>query len=203
MSGDGTLSADGTVHDGALRMLTVLDEYTKEVHLMRPERQIGSADFNRLVRATIAEHGAPEFIRSNNGPEFVTQKLQKWLAEQAIKTIYITPASPWENGFVESFHSASAMSVPTANSSGPSPKRASSPKSSAKTTTLSGRTVRTAISPRNALYWNDLYRSQAMGCTVNHHRNHHTDQRCRLTLHLAQFFGPAQAHKITAYPDMH
>ena len=86
-------------------MLTVLDEYTKEVHVLRPERQIGSADVIRLVRAAIAEHGAPEFIRSDNGPEFVAQELQQWLAEQAIKTIYITPASPWENGFVESFHS--------------------------------------------------------------------------------------------------
>ena len=97
--------ADATVHGGALRMLTVLDEYTKEVHVLRPERQIGSADVIRLVRAAIAEHGAPEFIRSDNGPEFVAQELQQWLAEQAIKTIYITPASPWENGFVESFHS--------------------------------------------------------------------------------------------------
>ena len=49
--------------------------------------------------------GVPEFIRSDNGPEFIAKELQRWLAEQKIKTIYITPASPWENGFVESFHS--------------------------------------------------------------------------------------------------
>ena len=97
--------ADATVHGGALRMLTVLDEHTKEVHVLRPERQIGSADVIRLVQAAIEQHGAPEFIRSDNGPEFVAKELQRWLAEQKIKTIYITPASPWENGFVESFHS--------------------------------------------------------------------------------------------------
>lgn len=97
--------ADTTVHGGALRMLTVLDEYTKEVHVLRPERRIGSADVIRLVQAAITQHGAPEFIRSDNGPEFIAKELQRWLAAQNIKTIYITPASPWENGFVESFHS--------------------------------------------------------------------------------------------------
>jgi transposase InsO family protein len=97
--------ADATVHGGALRMLTVLDEHTKEVHVLRPERRIGSADVIALVKAAIAEHGAPEFIRSDNGPEFIAKELQHWLAEQKIKTIYIAPASPWENGFVESFHS--------------------------------------------------------------------------------------------------
>ena len=97
--------ADATVHGGALRMLTVLDEHTKEVHVLRPERRIGSADVIALVQAAIARHGAPEFIRSDNGPEFIAKELQRWLAEQNIKTIYITPASPWENGFVEAFHS--------------------------------------------------------------------------------------------------
>ncbi|MSU65227.1 MAG: transposase [Opitutus sp.] len=57
------------------------------------------------MQSAIAQHGAPEFIRSDNGPEFIAKELQRWLAEQNIKTISITPASPWENGFVESFHS--------------------------------------------------------------------------------------------------
>jgi len=88
--------ADATVHGGALRMLTVLAEHTKDAHVLRPERRIGSADVINLVRAAIAEHGAPEFIAKD---------LQQWLADQTIKTIYITPASPWENGFGASFHS--------------------------------------------------------------------------------------------------
>ena len=97
--------ADATVHGGTLRMLTVLDEHTKEVHVLRPERRMGSANVIALVQAAIAQHGAPEFIRSDNGAEFIAHDLQRWLADQHIKTIYITPASPWENGFVESFHS--------------------------------------------------------------------------------------------------
>ena len=75
------------------------------MHVLRPERQIGSADVIQFVQTAVAQHGAPEFIRSDNGPEFIAKELQRWRAEQKIKTIYITPASPWENGFVESFHS--------------------------------------------------------------------------------------------------
>ena len=86
--------ADATVHGGAVRMLTVLDEHTKEVHVLRPERPIGSADVIRLVQAAVAQHGAPEFIRSDNGPAFIAKELQRWLAEQKIKTIYIIPTSP-------------------------------------------------------------------------------------------------------------
>ena len=96
--------ADATVHGGPLRLLTVLDEHTKEVHVLRPERRIGSADVLTLVKAAIAEHGAPEFIRSDNGSEFIAHDLRDWLADHHIKTSSITPASPWENGFVESFH---------------------------------------------------------------------------------------------------
>jgi transposase InsO family protein len=104
--------ADATVHGGTLRMLTVLDEHTKEVHVLRPERRIGSAGVIALVKTAIAAHGAPEFIRSDNGAEFIAHDLQRWLADQHIKTIYITPASPWENGFVESFHSRFHSRVP-------------------------------------------------------------------------------------------
>lgn len=97
--------ADATVHGGALRMLTVLDEHTKEVHVLRPEQRIGAADVIALVQAAIAEHGAPEFISSDNGPEFIAKELQQWLTKQKIKTIYITPESPRENGFVGSLRS--------------------------------------------------------------------------------------------------
>jgi transposase InsO family protein len=56
------------------------------------------------AQQAIAQHGAPEFIRSDNGAEFIAKELQRWLTEEKIKTIYIDPASPWQNGFVESFH---------------------------------------------------------------------------------------------------
>ena len=52
----------------------------------------------------IDEHGAPEYIRSDNGSEFIESNLREWLAEEGIKTLYIDPGSPWQNGFIESFH---------------------------------------------------------------------------------------------------
>ena len=73
--------------------------------MLRADRALKSGDVIALVKAAMAQHGVPEFIRSDNGSEFIAKELQSWLAEQNIKTIYITPASPWENGFVESFHS--------------------------------------------------------------------------------------------------
>ncbi len=79
---------------GTLRMLTVLDEYTKEVHFLRPERRIGSAGVIALVKKAIGAHAAPEFIRSDNGAEFIAHDLQRWLADQHMNTIYITPAIP-------------------------------------------------------------------------------------------------------------
>ena len=96
--------ADATVRGGALRMLTVLDEHTRECHVLRADRALKSADVIALVKQAVAQHGAPEFIRSDNGSEFIAHELQRWLAEEKIRTIYIDPGSPWQNGFVESFH---------------------------------------------------------------------------------------------------
>ncbi len=97
--------ADATVRGGAIRMLTVLDEHTRECHVLRANRALRSGDVIELVSSAIALHGAPEYIRSDNGSEFIAKELQRWLAKNNIKTIYIEPGSPWENGFVESFHS--------------------------------------------------------------------------------------------------
>ena len=96
--------ADATMRGGALRMLTVLDEHTRECHVLRADRALKSADVSALVKTAIAQHGAPEFIRSDNGSEFIAKELQRWLAAEKIKPIYIEPASPWQNGFVESCH---------------------------------------------------------------------------------------------------
>ena len=83
---------------------TVLDEYTRECHLLRADRALKSGDVIELVKGAVAQHCAPEFIRADNGSEFITKDLQRWLADNNIKTIYIEPGSPWQNGFVESFH---------------------------------------------------------------------------------------------------
>lgn len=96
--------SDFTQRGGSLRILTILDEYSRQVHQLRPERAIRSGDVLRLLQEAIDKHGAPEFIRSDNGPEFIAKMIQEYLQEKKIKTIYIEPGSPWQNGFVESFH---------------------------------------------------------------------------------------------------
>ena len=96
--------ADATVRGGALKMLTILDEYTRECHVLWAERALKAADVLCWLQKAVEQHGAPEFLRSDNGSEFIAKIVQRWLKENRIKTIYIEPGSPWQNGFVESFH---------------------------------------------------------------------------------------------------
>lgn len=96
--------ADATLRGGALRMLTILDEHTRECHVLRADRALRSEDVLEWLKKAIDEHGAPEYLRSDNGSEFIARKVQQWLEGNRIKTIYIDPGSPWQNGFVESFH---------------------------------------------------------------------------------------------------
>jgi len=85
-------------------MLTILDEYTRECHVLRADRALKSGDVLEWMSRAIQQHGAPAFLRSDNGSEFIAKTVQKWLSENRIKTIYIEPGSPWQNGYVESFH---------------------------------------------------------------------------------------------------
>ena len=104
--------ADSTVPGGALRMLTVLDEHTRECHVLRPERAIKAGDVVRLVKAAVEKHGAPEFIGpSDNGREFIAKDLQAWLAEEKIKTIYIEPEARGRTGSSSRSTDASGMNV--------------------------------------------------------------------------------------------
>lgn len=96
--------ADATVRGGALRILTILDEYTRECHVLRADRALKSKDVLEWLQRAIQEHGAPSYLRSDNGPEFIATLVQRWLKENGVKTLYIEPGSPWQNGFVESFH---------------------------------------------------------------------------------------------------
>jgi transposase InsO family protein len=85
-------------------MLTILDEYTRECHVLWAERALKAADVLHWLQKAVEQHGAPEYLRSDNGSEFIARIVQQWLKEHRIKTIYIEPGSPWQNGFVESFH---------------------------------------------------------------------------------------------------
>jgi putative transposase len=93
-------------HDGrTVRMLNVIDEYTRKCLAIRPQRRLNSRHVIEVVADAMLEHGIPEPIRSDNGPEFVAKQLRKWLADIGTKTLCIEPGSPWENGYCESFNS--------------------------------------------------------------------------------------------------
>lgn len=95
---------DQTVKGGAIRILSLIDESTREVHALYVNRSIGSGKVREVLEGAIMKYGAPAYIRSDNGPEFIAKSLCSWLKDEDIKTLYIDPGSPWQNGFVESFH---------------------------------------------------------------------------------------------------
>jgi len=86
-------------------MLNLIDEFTRESFLVCPERRWSSAKVIEALAEMMIEHGIPEYIRSDKGPEFVAKELRKWMAATGAKTLYIEPGSPWENGYCESFNS--------------------------------------------------------------------------------------------------
>ena len=93
-------------HDGKVfRMLCVIDEYTRECLAIRVERKLNSRDVLDVLGELFVLHGPPEHIRSDNGPEFIAIALRQWLQHLQVKTLYIEPGSPWENGYCESFNS--------------------------------------------------------------------------------------------------
>ena len=93
-------------HDGrTLRLLTVVDEYTRECLAIRVARRMTANDVLWVLADLFLEYGIPEHIRSDNGPEFVAQAVRSWLADLGVTTLFIEPGSPWENGYVESFNS--------------------------------------------------------------------------------------------------
>lgn len=95
---------DTTVRGGKLRMLNVIDEHTRECLCIHVDRSINAKKVRQVLERLVAEHGAPQFIRSDNGSEFIEKELRKWIDDAGIKTIYIDPGSPWQNGYIESFN---------------------------------------------------------------------------------------------------
>ena len=99
-------------------MMTLIDEYTRKCLDIRVARQLTSADVLSVLSEAIEEEGAPSYIRSNNGSEFIAHRVQQWLSDKNIKAIYIDLGSPWlpseatpqraiariTNAFIESFH---------------------------------------------------------------------------------------------------
>jgi putative transposase len=95
----------GMTHDGrTIRMLTMIDEYTRECLAIRVARRLGRYEVIEALADVMLFRGIPENIRSDNGSEFVAKELRQWLAKLGTGTLYIEPGSPWENGYCESFN---------------------------------------------------------------------------------------------------
>ena len=95
---------DLTVYGLQLKILTIIDEFSRESLEIRVEKRLTSADLIETLDQLFAEYGKPVFIRTDNGPEFIAKKLEAWLEEQGVKLIHIEPGSPWPNGYIESFN---------------------------------------------------------------------------------------------------
>lgn len=92
-------------HDGRpLKILTLIDEYSRECLALLVERRITSDDVLYCLADLFIRHGIPEHIRSDNGPEFTAKVVRQWLGSVGVKTLFIEPGSPWENGYNESFN---------------------------------------------------------------------------------------------------
>ena len=88
-----------------VKLLVVIDEFTRECLALDADRQFTGYDVVEVLRYLFAVRGCPDYIRSDNGPEFVSRAVQQWLNASGVDTLYIAPGSPWENGYVESFNS--------------------------------------------------------------------------------------------------
>ena len=96
--------ADRT-HDGRpIKMLVVIDEFSRECLAIKVARSIKSQDVLEVLADLFIQRGTPDHIRSDNGPEFTAKKVRKWLRRIGVSTLFIEPGSPWENGYVESFN---------------------------------------------------------------------------------------------------
>ena len=96
--------SDRTEKGRKLKFLCVVDEYTRECLAIRVEPSICSAQVLDTLEWLFLIRGVPDYIRSDNGPEFIAHDLCNWLTDKACATIFITPGSPWENAYIESFN---------------------------------------------------------------------------------------------------
>ena len=96
--------ADRLSNGKKIRMLTVIDEFTRQCLAIRVAYRLNSDDVLDVLSDLFLRHGMPDYIRSDNGSEFTAATLKEWLHTLKVKTSYIEPGSPWENGYNESFN---------------------------------------------------------------------------------------------------
>ncbi len=94
---------DLTEDGRTLKMMPIVDEYTRECLSIDVERSITAEDVVATLASVFRSRGEPAFIRSDNGPEFIAKAIKRWLEVSGIKTLYIEPGSPWENAYSETF----------------------------------------------------------------------------------------------------
>ena len=85
-------------------MLNIIDEYTRECLAIHVDRKITANDVIDTFADVFIRRGMPQFIRSDNGPEFVAEIIRQWPKDLGVQTAFIEPGSPWENGYIESFN---------------------------------------------------------------------------------------------------
>jgi len=95
---------DRTHNGKRFRMLTIIDEYTRECLAIKVGRKLNSTDVVDTLLDLFVMHGVPDYIRSDNGSEFTARLVREWLKRLKVKTLFIEPGSPWENGYNESFN---------------------------------------------------------------------------------------------------
>ncbi len=94
---------DRTEDGRRLKMMPVVDEYSRECLTVEVERNITAEDVARTLAALFERRGEPSFIRSDNGPEFIAKAVKRWLEVSGVRTLYIEPGAPWENAYSETF----------------------------------------------------------------------------------------------------
>ncbi len=96
---------EARMHDGrSLRLLTLLDEFTRECLAIRVARRLNSAHVIELLGDSMLQHGVPEHIQSDNGAEMTARRVRTWLETVGTQPLFIEPGSPWENRYCESFN---------------------------------------------------------------------------------------------------
>lgn len=95
---------DQTENGGRLKWLPVLDEFTRECLALEVARTLTATDVIATLDRLVQERGAPQYIRSDNGPEFVAKAVRAWIEENGFQTAYIEPGAPWQNAYSESFN---------------------------------------------------------------------------------------------------
>ena len=95
---------DYTYDGRPIKMLAIMDEFSRENLAIKVNRRMNSLNVLETLADLFLQKGVPKYIRSDNGPEFIAKRLQRWFSKLKVSPLFITPGSPWENGYIESFN---------------------------------------------------------------------------------------------------